>query len=126
MERLRQQLNAKTRPNRELEAEKLTHQERIQSLQTNLQDIQRLKQQLKATKRANKELESEKRTQQETVQELHENVANLSADHQHNVAQLKNSLSLASNDDSQRFAWLRSTDDEKKENDLELVKIVAD
>eukprot|EP01084_Bolivina_argentea_P048243 88900_1 len=70
MERLRQQLNAKTRAIRELEAEKLTHQEQIQSLQTNVQDIQRLKQQLKATKRANRDLESEKRTQQEMIQEL--------------------------------------------------------
>eukprot|EP01083_Nonionella_stella_P166336 555881_1 len=126
MERLRQQLNAKTRAIRELEAEKLTHQEQIQSLQTNVQDIQRLKQQLKATKRANRDLESEKRTQQEMIQELHSNVANLSADQQRNVVQLKKSLSLSSNDNSQRFAWLRSEDDEKKENDLELVKIVAD
>eukprot|EP01083_Nonionella_stella_P102801 292807_1 len=60
------------------------------------------------------------------VQELHSNVTNLSADQQRSVAQLKESLSLSSNDDSQRFAWLRSEDDEKKENDLELVKIVAD
>eukprot|EP01083_Nonionella_stella_P239231 837517_1 len=60
------------------------------------------------------------------IQELHSNVANLSTDQQRSVAQLKESLSLSSNDNSQRFAWLRSKDDEKKENDFELVKIVAD
>eukprot|EP01083_Nonionella_stella_P307911 1084301_1 len=94
MERLRQQLKLKTRAIRELEAEKVNHQERIQSLQTNLQDTQRLKQQLKSKTRVIRELESEKRTQQEMIQELHSNVANLSADHQRNVAQLKKSLSL--------------------------------
>eukprot|EP01083_Nonionella_stella_P316879 1151325_1 len=147
MQRLKQQLDVKTRDIRGLESEKRTQHEQIQSLQTNVQDMQRIKQQLEATKRANRELEakqktqqqqiqgktrmisaleSEKRTQQEMIQELHSNVANLSADQQRNVAQLKKSLSLASNDNSQRFAWLRSEDDEKKENDLELVKIVAD
>eukprot|EP01083_Nonionella_stella_P166339 555887_1 len=129
--RLKQQLEVTHR------AEKVTHQERIQSLQTNVQDTQRLRQQLEAKQKTQQQqiqaktrmisaLESEKRTQQEMIQELHSNVANLSADQQRNVVQLKKSLSLSSNDNSQRFAWLRSEDDEKKENDLELVKIVAD
>eukprot|EP01083_Nonionella_stella_P032736 89584_1 len=91
-----QQLKVKTRAIRELE------QERMQSLQTNVEDTQRIKQQLEAKTRAIRELESEKRTQQEMIQELHSNVANLSADQQRNVTQLKKSLSLASNDNSQR------------------------
>eukprot|EP01083_Nonionella_stella_P196645 723362_1 len=87
---------------------------------------QNLKQQLQAKTRAIRELESEKRTQQERIQELQASIANLYMDQQRSVARLKKSLSLPSNDNSQRFAWLRSQDDEKKENDLELVKIVSD
>eukprot|EP01083_Nonionella_stella_P316877 1151316_1 len=117
--RLKHQMKSKTRAIKDLEAEKVTQQERIQSLQTNVQ-------QLEAKTHTIGVLEAEKRTQQEMIQQLHLNVANLSADQQRNVTQLKESLSLQTNDNSQRFAWLRSEDDEKKENDLELVKIVAD
>eukprot|EP01083_Nonionella_stella_P152726 489931_1 len=70
-------------------------------------------------------LEAEKRTQQEVIQQLHSDVANISADQQRSVTKLKESLSFQTNDNSQRFAWLRSQD-EKKENDLELVKIISD
>eukprot|EP01084_Bolivina_argentea_P146789 256930_1 len=120
---VKQQLEATKRANTDLEAKQRTQQEQIQSLKTNVQDTQ---QQLQAKARTISALQAEKNTQQQMIQELHSNVANLSADQQRNVTQLKESLSLQTNDNSQRFAWLRSEDDEKKENDLELVKIVAD
>eukprot|EP01083_Nonionella_stella_P128184 388346_1 len=106
----------------ELEAEKVAQQERIQELQNNVQETQ----QLEAKILAIRELESEKVTQQEQIQTLQTSTANLSADQERTLAQLKQSLSLSSNDNAQRFAWLRNSDDEKKENDLDLVKIVSD
>eukprot|EP01083_Nonionella_stella_P194248 716517_1 len=71
-----------------------------------------LRQQVEAKTHAIRALEAEKVTQQEQIQALHTDIANLSSDQERTLAQLKKSLSLLSNDDSQRFAWLRSEDDE--------------
>eukprot|EP01083_Nonionella_stella_P275049 934072_1 len=87
--------------------------------------IRRLKQQLEAKTHAVRELEAEKITQQERIHELQTNVTNISTDQQRNLARLKESLSFSANNE-QRFRWLRNGDDEKKENDMEFVKIVAD
>eukprot|EP01083_Nonionella_stella_P275050 934073_1 len=127
--RLKQQLEAKINAFRELEAEKVTHQERIQELETNVtnltSDQQRNMAQLEAKTQAVRELQAEKITQQGTIQELQTNVTNISTDQQRNLARLKESLSFSANNE-QRFRWLRNGDDEKKENDMEFVKIVAD
>eukprot|EP01083_Nonionella_stella_P049342 131527_1 len=87
--------------------------------------IQGLRQQLEAKNDAIRELEAGKMRQQERIQELQTNVTNGAAEQQRNLAQLKDSLSFSANDE-QQFRWLRNDDDEKKENDMECVKIVTD
>eukprot|EP01083_Nonionella_stella_P149568 475263_1 len=52
---LRQQIEAKGQAIRELEAEKVAQQERIQELQNNVQNMQRLKQQLEVKTRTSRE-----------------------------------------------------------------------
>eukprot|EP01083_Nonionella_stella_P175043 608487_1 len=110
---LRQQIEAKSHAIGELEAEKVAQQERIQELQNNAQDAQRLRQELEVKMRTIKELQEDKVAQQEQIQELRSHVANLSADQDRTLARLKESLSLASNVNGLRFAWLRCGDDEK-------------
>eukprot|EP01083_Nonionella_stella_P233202 821922_1 len=111
------QLEAKTQAVRELQAEKITQQETIQELQTNITNIstnqQRNMAQLEAKTQAVRELQAEKITQQETIQELQTNITNISTNQQRNMAQLKASLSFSANNE-QRFRWLRNDDDEKK------------
>eukprot|EP01083_Nonionella_stella_P027040 74362_1 len=87
--------------------------------------IERLRQELEAKGNANRELETEKMTQQERIQELQTHITNITADQQHNLAQLKDSLSFSGNNE-QPCRWLRNDDDEKKENDMDFVKIVND
>eukprot|EP01083_Nonionella_stella_P303693 1052250_1 len=70
IEGLRAQVEAKAYKIREVEAEKATQQERIQELQTNVQDIQRLNQQLEVKTRVIRDLEAEKTTQ---IQQLRTN-----------------------------------------------------
>eukprot|EP01083_Nonionella_stella_P152529 489096_1 len=113
IQRLKQQLEASTHAVGKLQAEKRTDQERIQSL----------KQQSEAKTRVIGGLEATKSKQLQTIQELR---TNTSDDQQRCVAQLKESLSFSSNNNAQQFVWLQCEDDEKKGNDIELVKIVAD
>eukprot|EP01083_Nonionella_stella_P030463 83482_1 len=73
-----------------------------------------------------RELETDQFTQQKRIHELEKKLQNICADQQRAVVQLKESLSFSGNKNSQRFVWLQCSHNEKKENDIELAKIVAE
>eukprot|EP01083_Nonionella_stella_P295106 1002984_1 len=110
---LRQEIEAKGHAIKALEAQKLTQQKRTQELQNNAQDIPRLQQQLEIKTRVIRDLEADKVAQNKQIQSLQTNITNIASDQDHTLVRLKESLSLPSNDNLQRFAWHRSEDDEK-------------
>eukprot|EP01083_Nonionella_stella_P168486 568991_1 len=120
VQRANKAIEAKTRMIEGLEATKSKQLQTIQELRTN---VQRANKAIEAKTRMIEGLEATKSKQLQTIQELR---TNTSDDQQRCVAQLKESLSFSSNKNAQQFVWLQCEDDEKKGNDIELVKIVAD
>eukprot|EP01083_Nonionella_stella_P152527 489093_1 len=120
VQRANKAIEAKTRMIEGLEATKSKQLQTIQELRTN---VQRANKAIEAKTRMIEGLEATKSKQLQTIQELR---TNTSDDQQRCVAQLKESLSFSSNNNAQQFVWLQCEDDEKKGNDIELVKIVAD